>query len=104
MKAWNEMTPDMAPERPSRTGLFIYAGVVLAVAVLGAVLIGSAEDASIGGAFLLGMVLLLGLPWSLVVFLLEDGLTGSLLSATVFAALAVMNAFLVQAFTGRRSR
>lgn len=71
-------------------------------ALFGAALIGSTQDASIGGAFLLGMVLLLGRPWSVVVFVLEDGLSGSILSAIILASLAVMNAIIVRAVLAHR--
>jgi hypothetical protein len=89
-------------QRRLRIRLVIYAVAVLVVAVLGAVLIGSAEDASIGGGVLLGTIVLLGLPWSLVIFAVEDGLGGSIPAAIAFAAFAVANAVIVQAFAARR--
>jgi hypothetical protein len=73
----------------------IYAIPVVTAAVVGAVTIRSAEDASIGGVLLLGLVCGLGLPWSLAVFVADNGFGGSISSALIYSALAVVNCFLV---------
>ncbi|MGZ4447927.1 MAG: hypothetical protein ACXVEC_14395 [Nocardioides sp.] len=82
----------------------MYAVTVLVAAILGAILIGSADDASIGGGALVGVVFLLGLPWSLIVFAVEDGLGGSIPGAIVLAAFAVVNALIVVSWRLRTRR
>jgi hypothetical protein len=74
-----------------------YAAVVGIVAGAGTAMIATTPeyDASIGGAGLLLVVVLLGLPWSLSIFLADDGITGSLLSAVLYVACAVANGTVV---------
>ena len=86
---------DTWPMTDSRRVLLIYALAVSCLAAIGAILIETAEDASIGGGLLLGIVVLLGLPWSAAMFLIGDGLQGGVASAVVYALLAILNAVLV---------
>lgn len=82
----------------TRRLLTIYVIAVLCLTLAGSALTESAEDASIGGALLLGVVALLGLPWSAAVFLADDGLQGGAVSAAIYALLAILNALLVLSF------
>lgn len=77
--------------------LGIYLAVVLSLTLVGTALIRSAAeaDAPIGGALLLGVAVLLGMPWSLAVFMANDGLDGDVASAAMYAALAILNAVLL---------
>jgi hypothetical protein len=94
----------MTGSRPARRVLLIYASAVSCLAVLGSILIETAEDASIGGGLLVGIVALLGLPWSAAVFLAHGGLQGGAASAGIYALLAVLNAVLVLGSTRAASR
>jgi hypothetical protein len=86
--------------------LGVYAAVVGIVAGAGTAMIATTPeyDASIGGAGLLLVVMLLGLPWSLSIFLADDGITGSLLSALLYVACAVANGTVVLLIRDRWKR
>ena len=73
--------------------LGVYAAVVGVMASAGTVMVATTPeyDASIGGSGLVLVVMLLGLPWSLGIFLTDDGITGSLLSAVLYVVCAVVN-------------
>jgi len=94
----------MTGSRLARPALLTYALAVGCLAVLGAILVETAEDASIGGGLLLGIVALRGSPWRAAIFLADGGLQGGVTSAAIYALLAVLNAVLVLAFMRAVSR
>ncbi len=84
--------------------MLVYGLFLVCISLLGAALIRSAEDASIGGGFLLGLVAMLGLPWSAAVFLGQDGLHGGGGAAILYASLAILNAALLTGLAGAVGR
>ena len=87
-----------------------YAAVVGVVAGAGTTMIATTPDAdaSIGGVGLPSIVHLLGLPWSLSIFDVDNGITGSLWSTVLYVACAVVNGALVllvhERWRGRRQK
>jgi FtsH-binding integral membrane protein len=91
----------MSPRSASPWRVYIFVAVLIVILAAAAIAMTESEDGSIGGGLLLFVLVIAGLPWSIVAMVFVDG---NVAAAVMYAALALVNLGLLVWLRSRDTR